>query len=125
MRILPEDLTQCRVHEVRRRVRAVGAGAIDVVDDGGRLVAIGGRPQLAIARQLQQETLRLRSAVRALHAVSPLATVARGYAILSNGDGVPVQSISQVDTGQRIRARLHDGELALQVDAVLPPATEP
>ncbi|WP_103076029.1 exodeoxyribonuclease VII large subunit [Solilutibacter silvestris] len=90
-----------------------------------RLAAIGQRPKLAIGRQLQQEALRLRSAVRALHAVSPLATVARGYAILSDDAGVPVQSVTQVETGQRIRARLHDGELALQVDAIHPSATEP
>lgn len=90
-----------------------------------RLAVIGQRPQLAIARQLQQETLRLRSAARALHAVSPLATVARGYAILSDGNGVPVQSVAQVTAGDRLRARLHDGELALQVDAILPSATEP
>ena len=90
-----------------------------------RLAAIGLRPRLAISRQLQQEALRLRSAVRAMHAVSPLATVARGYAILSDGDGVPVQSIAQVIPGDRIRARLHDGELTLQVDSVLPSATEP
>ncbi len=89
-----------------------------------RLAAIGGRPHLAIARQLQQETLRLRSAVRALHAVSPLATVARGYAILSDERGVPVQSAAQVTPGDRIHARLRDGELALQVDAILPSATE-
>lgn len=83
-----------------------------------RLAAIGQRPQLAIARQLQRDTLRLRSAVRALHAISPLATVARGYAILSTGDGVPVQSAAQVAPGERVRARLRDGELALRVEAV-------
>ena len=42
------------------------------------------RPQSAIARRLGNDALRLRGLARSLEAVSPLATVARGYAILQH-----------------------------------------
>ncbi|KTF33344.1 exodeoxyribonuclease, partial [Xanthomonas vesicatoria] len=40
-------------------------------------------PQAAMQRRLQHDQLRLRGLVRSLEAVSPLATVARGYAIVT------------------------------------------
>ena len=46
-----------------------------------------GRPQAALARRLQRDAMHLRGLARSLHAVSPLATVARGYAILQHDDG--------------------------------------
>lgn len=80
-----------------------------------RLEALGLRPQAAIARQLQRDTLRLRGLARSLSAVSPLATVARGYAIVTRDDGQLVRSVQQVHSGDEVNARLADGELKLRV----------
>jgi exodeoxyribonuclease VII large subunit len=53
---------------------------------------------------------------RTLHAVSPLATLERGYAILlEEGSGRVVRSVKQAAPSTRLRARLADGELALRV----------
>ncbi|MFT4177890.1 MAG: exodeoxyribonuclease VII large subunit [Thermomonas sp.] len=81
-----------------------------------RLLALRGRPQSLLARHLQHETLRLRGLARSLHAVSPLATVARGYAILQHGDGRVVRNVGDAVAGERLDARLHDGVLALRVE---------
>lgn len=81
-----------------------------------RLSALGPRPQAAVARQLQREALRLRGLARSLEAVSPLATVARGYAVLSKPDGAVVRSVAQVEAGDRLRATLSDGTLKLRVE---------
>ncbi|KAF1708588.1 exodeoxyribonuclease VII large subunit [Pseudoxanthomonas kalamensis DSM 18571] len=81
-----------------------------------RLQALGARPQAAIARRLQHDALQLRGLARSLEAVSPLATVARGYSILRKPDGSVVRSVSQVDAGERLQARLQDGELKLRVE---------
>jgi len=56
-----------------------------------------------------------------LDAVSPLATVARGYAIIEQADGSPVRSVHQVQPGEQVSARLHDGQLQLRVEACPPP----
>ena len=54
---------------------------------------------------------------RALEACSPLATVARGYAILTRADnGELVQSIAQTAPGDRLHARVRDGVLAVTVE---------
>ncbi len=80
-----------------------------------RLAALQGRPHLSIARRLQHEALRLRGLARSLHAISPLATVARGYSILQHGDGRIVRSVDDTAVGDTLDARLHDGLLRVQV----------
>ncbi|MFZ5662530.1 MAG: exodeoxyribonuclease VII large subunit [Pseudomonadota bacterium] len=80
-----------------------------------RLAAVGMRPQAAIARRLAGDALRLRSLARSLESVSPLATVARGYAILQREDGHVVRRIDDVQPGDALRARVADGHLTLNV----------
>lgn len=80
-----------------------------------RLLALGPRQRTAIARQLQGDALKLRALARSLETVSPLATVARGYSILSTAEGAVVRSVAQVESGDTVRAKLADGELDLRV----------
>ena len=87
-----------------------------------RLDALRGRPQSLLARHLQHEALRLRGLARSLHAVSPLATVARGYSILQLADGRLVRGIDDAGPGDALRARLHDGQLIVRVEAKEPAA---
>ena len=86
-----------------------------------RLLRLRARPQSAIARVLQRERLQLQALARSLEACSPLATVARGYSILTReGDDTLVHSTTQISVGERLQARLADGQLSLQVQAVHP-----
>jgi exodeoxyribonuclease VII large subunit len=80
-----------------------------------RLAAVSSRPQATIVRRLGNEMLRLRGLARSLEAVSPLATVARGYTILRHPDGRVVRSVLDAAPGDRLDARLADGTLPLQV----------
>jgi exodeoxyribonuclease VII large subunit len=61
-------------------------------------------------------------AARTLQAVSPLATLARGYAVLTTGSAslgrIPVTSIHQTRAGDTLTAHLHDGALEVQVAKV-------
>jgi len=60
---------------------------------------------------------RLASLARALDAMSPLATVARGYAIVERQrDGTIVRCHDQVGPGERIEARLAHGRLLCRVE---------
>ncbi|GHH48881.1 exodeoxyribonuclease VII large subunit [[Pseudomonas] boreopolis] len=78
---------------------------------------LAANPQPPLLRRLQQEALRLRGLARSLEAVSPLATVARGYAILTRADdGRLVRSREQVQAGERLHARIGDGTLGLRVE---------
>ncbi|TKR32970.1 exodeoxyribonuclease VII large subunit [Luteimonas gilva] len=81
-----------------------------------RLAALALRPQAGIARRLRQQALHLRGLARSLEAVSPLATVARGYAILQREDGRIVRSVGDAVIGDKLDARLSDGRLRLRVE---------
>lgn len=81
-----------------------------------RLATLQPRPQAAVVRQLQREALRLRGLARSLEAVSPLATVARGYAIVQHQDGRVVRSVSDAKVGDHLEARLADGALQVRVE---------
>ncbi|MCD9027643.1 exodeoxyribonuclease VII large subunit [Luteimonas sp. BDR2-5] len=80
-----------------------------------RLDALRPRPQAALARRLQRDALHLRGLARSLEAVSPLATIARGYSILQHPDGRVVRSVADVAPGDRLDARVRDGSIPLRV----------
>ncbi|MGY0559679.1 exodeoxyribonuclease VII large subunit [Luteimonas sp. A277] len=82
---------------------------------GARLQELQPRLHAIVPRRLRHESLRLSGVARALEAVSPLATVARGYAIVRREDGQVVRSVSDVQSGERVSARLQNGELHLEV----------
>src|SRR5579859_2583689 len=73
------------------------------------------RLRQSIERKLERDQLNLRQAGRALHAISPLATLDRGYSILFDKNGKVLRSAANVDEGTPLRARLADGELPLIV----------
>jgi exodeoxyribonuclease VII large subunit len=79
---------------------------------------LGGR----LERALRGETARRRRAVEALAArldsLSPLACLARGYAIALLPAGEVVTRAEQVRVGERLAVRLHAGSLGCRVEDV-------
>ncbi len=69
---------------------------------------------------LQTRRNRLSLAERGLHSVSPLATLDRGYAIVTAPDGGVVTDASTTTPGTRIDVRLARGELSATVDESRP-----
>jgi exodeoxyribonuclease VII large subunit len=88
--------------------------AINRTDQLQQRLAAAGRRHLADADH------RLRLAARALDAVSPLATLDRGYAIVTDvATGKALTSTSLVKRGDDIRARLAHGELLAKVTGIV------
>jgi exodeoxyribonuclease VII large subunit len=58
---------------------------------------------------------RFELAARTLHAVSPLATLDRGYAIVTDARGAVLREAALLRPGDHIAARLARGELTAQV----------
>ena len=70
-----------------------------------------------MTKALQRRIGKVDELRRALNAISPLATLQRGYAILLDADkGGVVKSVAQTRTTTRFIARLSDGEIALRRD---------
>jgi len=75
--------------------------------------------QRAMQRLLLQQRNSLHQVARTLNAVSPLATLDRGYAVISQADtGQIVSQASNLKAGQDIRAQLADGQLHCTVNRI-------
>jgi exodeoxyribonuclease VII large subunit len=75
----------------------------------------------AMARRTEQLGRRLAVATRGLHTVSPLATLGRGYAIVTRpADGQLLRDATSARPGESIEARLGAGRLRATVTEVLP-----
>ena len=125
-----------RIDELRLRLESTAARRLRV--PAARLAALSERLRrqdvsLRIARaqrrlqqadaRLEQRTSqmlaprwnRLHRAAARLEALSPLAVLSRGYAIVYAADGTVLRSASDTAAGQTIRARLSQGSLEAQV----------
>lgn len=59
---------------------------------------------------------QLNGLARTMDAVSPLATLSRGYAIVQTKDGTVIRSSRQVGAGQGITIRLHKGRIFSRIE---------
>ena len=76
------------------------------------------RLEMAMQNRLGQHHRQLQQLARALDTVSPLATLGRGYAIVTNEKQQIIRQASQVKTGDIIEAQLSEGRLYCQVTEV-------
>ncbi|MDR5866752.1 exodeoxyribonuclease VII large subunit [Halomonas koreensis] len=86
-----------------------------LVEAEARLARARQRLQQAMPRELTRHRERLAAVSRELQAVSPLAVLGRGYAILENDAGRVVRRAADTRPGERLAARLGEGRLALEV----------
>lgn len=88
-----------------------------------RLTKSGQQLIVALPRSIEHRRLRLAALGRALNAISPLATLGRGYALLLDGEsGAVLGSVKQLVDGAAVTARLHDGSAQLRVLGASKPA---
>ncbi len=78
------------------------------------------RLQHALRRCLQNSVHRFDLARQKLDAVSPLATLARGFAVVTRADGSLVTDASAIEVGDEIQARLQRGTLRARVTGRTP-----
>ena len=55
-----------------------------------------------------------------MRALSPLATLRRGYAVLSDAEGNLLSSVAGIDAGTTVMARVADGRITADVTQVEP-----
>ena len=92
-----------------------------------RIAALRRRVEIAdhsldtsLQKQLRHLDARLRLAAGKLNAVSPLATLQRGYAIVTDTNGTVVTDATSVKQGDMIETRLSRGTLQARVEQVTP-----
>src|SRR5690606_14329060 len=83
------------------------------------------RLERAMHRRIERLTHRVAVTDRTLRSLSPLATLDRGYAIVSRADDAHiVTDSSKISPGTGIRVRLASGRLAATVDKSSPPGDD-
>ncbi|WP_232548384.1 exodeoxyribonuclease VII large subunit [Propioniciclava soli] len=114
---------QDRLGALRSRpVLADPSGAITLQSE--RLTEIRARLGRGVRRALEREDDFLSGSLARVRALSPRATLQRGYAIVTTDDGRTVASIADVEPDETIIARLLDGDIAAAVIDVEPHAHE-
>lgn len=110
-----------RLDELELRLRQ--AFAVRVRTTGAELAALSVRTDIATerlqaawTRSISAAYTRVELAVRALQAVSPLATLQRGFAILARTEGgAIIRHSGELSVGELFEARLADGAITARV----------
>ncbi|MEE9452190.1 MAG: exodeoxyribonuclease VII large subunit, partial [Gammaproteobacteria bacterium] len=68
-----------------------------------------------IQQQLQQVKQQIGHHASALETLSPLATLARGYSIVNNKEGVIIRNSKQLQIDESVQVHLHKGEVICKV----------
>jgi len=103
-----------RVDESRGRLRRHSLRPL-LREYGSRQETLRERLGRAVGVLMARCTGRLNGTQRALHAVSPLATLERGFAIVTRADGTLLADAAAVRVGETIEARLVHGVLSARV----------
>ncbi len=84
-------------------------------DLGARIDSLASRLERRMRAELSRLEHQLDLAQRTLHTASPLATLARGFAIVTRADGTLLRDAAAVAPGELIEARLANGQLRARV----------
>lgn len=80
---------------------------------------------VAMNRRLDRAAAAVQALSGELEALSPLAVLERGYAIVQAADGAAVREARQVAPADPLDVRLHRGRLKVRVETVEPDAADP
>ena len=106
---------QSRLAELRSRLWRMSPAA-RIMGSVTRQRSLHARLEAAMALQLRHFRERLLPLIRTLNAVSPLATLERGYAIVTLNDGSILRDANHAVPGTRIEAQLATGRIRATVD---------
>ncbi|WP_394276215.1 exodeoxyribonuclease VII large subunit [Luteococcus sp.] len=107
-----QQLTQLTSRPVMRDP----GGSLEVHDE--RLQMLRMRLERAAEQTVTQHQTSLAHDLSRVRAMSPKATLERGYAILADGEGNSVTSIAEVDLDDDVMAYLSDGKLTLSITGI-------
>jgi len=126
-----EDAVRTQLRAQQRQVAALAAAVLHhnprhaLAHAREHLVAFRTRIDRSLERTLQRAKVRIGALDARLHALSPLAVLDRGYALVLSADGALVRSVSQMNAGDQLTTRLADGEFTSRVKTTSPRKSAP
>jgi exodeoxyribonuclease VII large subunit len=126
VRALKQVASERRVlwHELTGRLRQASP-ALRLAAWRGHLAGLEIQIQSQVRSRLARLSGALATAARTLNAVSPLATLDRGYAIVVDGQGRVAMEANQLMKGERIEARLARGTVSAIVEGTVGKVSAP
>jgi exodeoxyribonuclease VII large subunit len=127
---LEQRLTRAVRSNLGERQRTIAQLAAELRQHSPALRVANARRRLEVARAtieklahktIEQQRNRLAIAARTLDAFSPLATLERGYAIVTDSKGTVITNAQDVRAGQLIDARLTQGSIRARVERATNP----
>ncbi len=108
------DVVQTQLENIQSRIPA--RHRIDAINRLRQVIdQLDSRGERAAAQQLKGKRRAWQVAATQLDALSPLATLARGYSICKDSSGKTVTDAAQVHAGEEVDVRLSRGRLACRV----------
>ncbi len=99
---------------LRRRLLRAGD---DMIDDRRARAAIAARSLVMLTERRMADTQQRTGALAdRLHALSPLSTLARGYAVARDAEGRTLSRVADLRPGTAFRLRVRDGEIAARTE---------
>lgn len=120
--LLEEAAVTGKIRRLQNRVAALAAAVLRhdprqaLAQARERLQAYTTRMDRSLSRTLQRAVVRRGALEARLIALSPLAVLDRGYALVLGEDGRLIRSTEQVAAGDRVRTRLADGTFTSRVE---------
>ena len=122
----PSEAVRRRAHALDLLEQRLGTAPLQALEAAvARCSAAEHRLRHAARMALAQWSGRLEVAAAGLKALDPDRVLARGYVRLEQAEGRPITSIAHLAPGDRIRARLQDGQAMLDVVDAGPVARTP
>jgi exodeoxyribonuclease VII large subunit len=125
---LERRLTQAMQHKLHHQQNRLAVKAAELWQHNSAITIrnyqqrqryLSNRLLLAIEQQLKQRTQRLTATSQTLHAVSPLATLNRGYALtIEPCSGQIIRSTAQLKLGDVLETRLAHGSFTSQINSI-------
>jgi exodeoxyribonuclease VII large subunit len=108
------------LHRTEAARRSLSMGVRGVLAERERRVRVEDRLARAIEVRIERRRARLSGLAGRLHALSPLATLERGYAIPLTAEGRLLRRVRDFHAGSPFQLRVHDGTVEARVEEVHP-----
>jgi exodeoxyribonuclease VII large subunit len=94
---------------------ALAAPVTDLQRRSDEVAALVERSRRTLTHRLDRASDDITHRLASVRALSPKATLERGYSVLQLADGTAVREVAQVAAGDLLQARVSDGRFAVEV----------
>lgn len=93
---------------------------VGLVERVGEIGALRQRSRRSLDHRIDRGRAELEQQLARVRALSPLATLRRGYAVVSDADGSALSSVEGLESGSTIHVRVADGRISAVTESVTP-----